>query len=267
VQDCVRDYPELEHALEPLLVLAQQLNETLAPAAPDASFVHNAKLRILNRVKSSMAITSSSKPRRRLRIDFRQRRWSTVVAGLLIAVMLFASTLGVNQASASALPGDSWYPIKRAGEEIQLALSFSAGGDMELLYSFAESRIEEAQALSAEGRFGDLTVALDGFEAVMIKLEKVAQNSEISEIDLDLPRIQEKHGRHIQVLEKLREQVPAHALAGIDRAIESSGHSQEVLRAIREGGSPSDFAPGQNREKPERKLRNGKPEKTEKPEK
>ena len=267
VQDCVGVYPELENVLEPLLALAMQMNETLAPPKPEANFVRNAKLRILNRVKASTSTIAPDKPRPALRIDFRRRRWSTAIAGALIAAMMFASSFGMKQASASALPGDSLYPIKRAGEEIQLALSFTAGGDLELLYSFADSRLAEADALSTEGRLSDLGVALDGFEDVMIKLEEIAQNSEIDDSTIDLAKIEAKHEKHIQVLERVREQVPAHARAAIDHAIEQTGRSQEVLKVIREDGRPSDFAPGQNKEKPDKNRRKWNPEKTEKPEK
>ena len=65
VQDCVQEHPELKDVLEPLLALAIQVNETLAPEMPDAQFVRNAKLRILNRVKASVASTSSVKPQTR----------------------------------------------------------------------------------------------------------------------------------------------------------------------------------------------------------
>ena len=267
VQDCVQAYPELKDVLEPMLALAFRVNETLAPEKPDEQYVRNAKLRILNRVKVSVTSNSSKsvQSRRAPHIDFRRRRWSTVIAGVVIAAMLFGSGIGLRQASASALPGDSLYPVKRAGEEIQLAFSFSTGGDMALLYDFAESRLEEAQTLSEEGRYDDLGIALDGFEDAMGMLEEIAQEGEIGNGNIDLAKIQAKHEKHIQVLERVREQVPEHARAAIDHAIERSGRSQEVFKVIHEGGNPSDLAPGQNKEKPEKDTI--KPEKTEKPEK
>jgi hypothetical protein len=270
VQDCVQEYPELKDVLEPLLALAIQVNGTLAPEEPSAEFVHNAKLRVLNQVKASVTLTSSMKvqPNRAWRIDFRSRRWSTVIAGVVIAALLFGSGIGMKQASASALPGDSLYPIKRAGEEIQLALSFTPDGDIALLFEFADSRLEEAQTLSEEGRFDDLGKALEGFEDAMSTLEEVAQEGEIGVGKLDLAKIQAKHEKHIQVLERVRENVPEHARDAIDHAIERSGHSQEVLKVIHEGGKPSDLAPGQNKDKPDKvKEKPEKPEKTEKPDK
>ncbi len=270
LQDCVQEHPELKDVLEPLLALAIQVNGTLAPEKPSAQFIRNAKLRILNQIKASVASTSSVKPlpRRSWRIDFRSRRWSTVLAGVLIAAILFGSGIGMKQASASALPGDSLYPVKRAGEEIQLAFSFTTGGDIALLYEFADSRLEEAVTLSEEGRFDDLGIALEGFEAAMSTLQEVAQEGEVGDSKLDLAKIKVKHEQHIQVLERVREQVPEHARAGIDHAIERSGHSQEVLKVIHEGGKPSDLAPGQNKDKPDKdKDKPAKPEKTEKPEK
>ncbi len=269
LQDCVQAYPELKDVLEPLLALALRVNETLAPEKPDAQFVRNAKIRILNRVKASTTSISSEnhQPKRARRIDFRSRRWSTVIAGVVIAAMLFGSGFGMKQASASALPGDTLYPVKRAGEEIQLALSFTANGDIALLYEFADYRLEEAQTLSEEGRFDDLGIALEGFEDAMSKLEEIAQEGEIGNSNLDFAKIQEKHEKHIQVLERVREQVPEHARAAIDHAIERSGHSQEVLTIIHESGKPSDLAPGQNKDKPDKDKDKEKPEKTEKPEK
>ena len=268
VKDCVQGYPELKDVLEPLLALTLRVNETLAPEKPDAQFVRNAKIRILNRVSASTASISSEnhQPKRTRRIDFRRRRWSTVIAGIVIAAMLFGSGFGMKQASASALPGDTLYPVKRAGEEIQLALSFTANGDIALLYEFADYRLEEAQTLSEEGRFDDLGIALEGFEDAMSKLEEIAQDGEIGDGNFDLAKIQAKHEKHIQLLERVRDQVPENARAAIDHAIERSGRSQEVLKDIHEGGKPSDLAPGQNKDKPDKDKDKGKPEKTEKPE-
>jgi len=267
VQNCVQAYPELKDVLEPVLALALRVNETLAPEKPDVQFIRNSKLRILNRVKASVTSSSSEniQPRRARRIDFRRRRWSTVIAGFVIAAMLFGSGIGIKRASASALPGDSLYPVKRAGEEIQLALSFTTDGDVALLYDFAESRLEEAQRLTEIGRYSDLGIALEGFEETMSMLEEIAQEGKIGNGNLDLAKIQAKHEQHIQVLEQVRENVPEHARAAIDHAIEQSDHSQEVLKVIREGGNPSDLAPGQNKDKPDKGK--DKPEKTEKPDK
>ncbi len=266
VKDCVQAYPELKDVLEPLLALTLRVNETLAPEKPDAQFVRNAKIRILNRVSASTASISSEnhQPKRTRRIDFRRRRWSTVIAGIVIAAMLFGSGFGMKQASASALPGDTLYPVKRAGEEIQLALSFTANGDIALLYEFADYRLEEAQTLSEEGRFDDLGIALEGFEDAMSMLEGIAQEGEIGNGKLDLAKIQAMHEKHIQVLGQVREQVPEHARAAIDHAIERSGRSQEVLKVIQEGGKPSDLAPGQLKDKPEKDKDKEKPEKPEK---
>ena len=249
-----------------MLALTLRVNETLAPEKPDAQFVRNAKIRILNRVSASTASISSEnhQPKRARRIDFRRRRWSTVIAGIVIAAMLFGSGFGMKQASASALPGDTLYPVKRAGEEIQLALSFTANGDIALLYEFADYRLEEAQTLSEEGRFDDLGIALEGFEDAMSMLEGIAQEGEIGNGKLDLAKIQAMHEKHIQVLGQVREQVPENARAAIDHAIERSGRSQEVLKVIQEGGKPSDLAPGQLKDKPEKDKDKEKPEKPEK---
>jgi hypothetical protein len=269
VKDCVQGYPELKDVLEPLLALTLRVNETLAPEKPDAQFVRNAKIRILNRVSASTASISSEnhQPKRTRRIDFRRRRWSTVIAGIVIAAMLFGSGFGMKQASASALPGDTLYPVKRAGEEIQLALSFTANGDIALLYEFADYRLEEAQTLSEEGRFDDLGIALEGFEDAMSMLEGIAQEGEIGNGKLDMAKIQAMHEKHIQVLGQVREQVPEHARAAIDHAIDRSGRSQEVLKVFQEGGKPSDLAPGQLKDKPEKDKDKEKPEKPDKPEK
>ena len=266
VQDCIQAYPELKDTLEPLLALALQVNERLAPENPAAQFVGNAKVRILNQVKASATSTSSTKPQpRRVRsISFHRRRWSMVIAGVVIAAMLFGSGIGMKQASASALPGDTLYPVKRAGEKIQLAISSTTDGDIALLYEFAESRLDEAQTLSQQGRFADLGIALDGFEDAMSTLEEIAQEGEIGKGKLDLAKIQAKHEKHVQVLERVREQVPEHARAAIDHAIERSSHSEEVLKVIHEGGNPSDLAPGQVKVKPDKDKNKEKPEKPEK---
>jgi anion-transporting ArsA/GET3 family ATPase len=54
--------------------------------------------------------------------------------------------------------------------------------------------------------------------------------------------------QHEQVLERLLGQVSTQAVPAIERAIERTSHGQEVLDALQQGQSPSDLAPGQNKE-------------------
>jgi len=71
-------------------------------------------------------------------------------------------------------------------------------------------------------------------------------------VDLQLQVLAQASARvqqHQQALERLLGQVPSQAVPAIERAIERTSHSHEVLEALQQGESPSDLAPGQNKTK------------------
>lgn len=91
--------------------------------------------------------------RERRRPAHSMRRLAPVLASLAL-VLLFASTMAV---SASALPGQPLYALKRTQEELRLRLLPEGTPRAEYAQALAERRREEAQRLLQTGRTAEVT--------------------------------------------------------------------------------------------------------------
>jgi hypothetical protein len=121
----------------------------------------------------------------------RPSRWS--IQALLRPALGAAATLvlvlaGATSAAASSLPGDALYPVKRASEDVRLALTFDAFARTQLLSELTDRRIEELAEIAkrrpslaptateeyaeAVERFAD---ALDDLHAVSTEKRAAAQ--------------------------------------------------------------------------------------------
>jgi hypothetical protein len=154
-------------------------------------------------------------------------------------------------ASTGALPGDNLYGVKRSIEEARLALTWTATGDAALLARFADERLNEIEALLAVGREDDIRLPLAGYEDMITRLLEVAEEAKHSGKPGSLEHIQASLAQKIHTLEKVQAQVPPKAQEAIRSAIESSNHGREVIEQIRQGGQPSDIAPGQRKKTPD----------------
>jgi hypothetical protein len=77
------------------------------------------------------------------------RRLPYAMAALLVIVLLFGlSTTRVITASASALPGEPLYRVKRASEQVQLLLARDQSARQAFEQSFADRRIQEVQMIT-----------------------------------------------------------------------------------------------------------------------
>lgn len=91
-----------------------------------------------------------------------RRRLAAVVAVLVAAV----GTVGVVASSASAVPGDMLYPVKRGVESVELTLHRDDTSRGEFRLSLATERLEEASALArrdSASSHTSLVKALDDF--------------------------------------------------------------------------------------------------------
>jgi hypothetical protein len=77
----------------------------------------------------------------------RERRLATVLGGFAIV----AASGSMAMASQAALPGDVLYPVKRALENAHTNLQSGDAAKAETLIAHAQSRLDEAQQLTAEG--------------------------------------------------------------------------------------------------------------------
>jgi hypothetical protein len=126
------------------------------------------------------------------------------------------------------------------------------------LARFADERLNEIEALLAGGREDDIRLPLAGYEDMITRLIEVAEEAQHSGRTGSLEHLQTTLAQNIQTLESVQAQVSPKAQEAIRSAIERSNHGREVIEHIRQGGDPSDIAPGQLRKTPDQPA--GSPE-------
>jgi hypothetical protein len=222
-----------EDPLRPLLLMAGRLRNELRPPEPDPAFVRNSEIRVMNQIKARSEQTSVSAPGPGSRYSHRRWLGASALAGVVLIAMLFTS-FGLIPASASALPGDALYPVKRGLESTRLALTFGEQAKEALLIEYSAERLKEIVALSDSGRTEYLNQAASDYAESIDKLSAQAPLtvapglSSPSTLDTTL-------AHNVEVLQSLLAKVPAQARPAIQRAIDRS-----LKKSPKEKASPPD---------------------------
>ena len=129
----------------PLVALAAHLHD-LAVAPPPAPGQLRAGREHL--LAAARAARSTRRPTRRFsaRILPVSLRWAAAAAMCVALVTAFLAGSRA-MASASSLPGDPFYPVKRAAESVQLALAFAPEQRAALEQAMQERRLAEVHAI------------------------------------------------------------------------------------------------------------------------
>lgn len=239
-----RDYPQQAQDLAPLAEIARQMRSDFHSPAANADFVRNSKIRLLNRLRAAQTPATAVKPRMSARRRFSWRP-ARAIATFLIALTLVLTSTGVAWASSDALPGDALYPVKRGVEEIRLAVTFSESGDAELLNTYTTERMDEIEALILAGRDEYLDDALDDYEVMLDRLVTQVTVLSQSEDQNSLDHLAFSLSHQMVVLERVKANAPEAVQAKIEEVKEQTRHGKDVVETIRQGGNPSDLAPGQ----------------------
>ncbi len=152
---CLKSYSDMAGELQLMLESAQQ--------AMAASHVpHQAQMR--DRARFLTAAGKLRAPRPSLLSILLRRSLSTAVAVLLAGIL---ATTGLYYASASTLPGDGLYPVKRMSENIQINLARDPAARFALEQEFDKRRGAELQVVLEKEEtvavtFGALLVSNSG---------------------------------------------------------------------------------------------------------
>jgi hypothetical protein len=170
--------------------------------------------------------------------------WSSIgrlrpiaVAAMAIAVLL----AGTGAAAAGSLPGDAAYPLKRAVEEVEVALATGPEAKVEALTRQAQRRLDDLTKVASRGdkaptASGEYEAAVQRLAAAVAALrtaEPGARREAVEQV------VEAARAKHVQVLEQLKGRVPPEAQKGIERALEEHGK----LAPARERDKGSDRAP------------------------
>jgi len=155
----VMEDPEAQGEILPLLQTATYIRETFRYVEPATSTgMATGRRRMLEAAAAKRATTASPRwPTAlvALRSWFRTPSRSLAVVALLLALLVSVGGL-TTSAAASSLPGDLLYPVKRATEQVRLALTVDPAGKALLYSQFNHERQAEAQAVATLGRRAQL---------------------------------------------------------------------------------------------------------------
>jgi len=137
----------------------------------------------------------------------------------LAVVVLFA---GAGVAAAGSLPGDPGFGIKRAVEEIQLALTFGDVEHVKALADLADKRLTELQQVAdsadkAPTASEEYAQAVARFRSAVDALRQSAPDGKRDAADQVADRAREKHET---VLDELKDRLPDEAKPSLERAME-----------------------------------------------
>lgn len=235
--------PKTESERADLVDLAVRIHAEFAPPEPPAGFVSTGRVRLENRLRGRPASDRQTAPRPAPRRWGLARRLAFACLSLVLA--LSVGSAGIAYASQDSLPGDGLYGLKIGIENARLALASAPDTRVRLLTEFADQRIAEASALVESNRPADLGRALDEYQAELSQAQALAGDLPEAGRSAVLAELQLRLQQHIELLQAVRDRAPAAAQPALDKVIQGSSHSQNVIQQIEQGNSPSDAAPGQ----------------------
>jgi hypothetical protein len=145
-------YPNLASELRPILETSMKArNMSVAEPSPEA--IRRGRARVMQHAAEMREAKAA--PRKRVIPAFQRIAFSFSLAALLLL-----SSTGLLNASASALPGENLYPVKRTWEGVRLLMIFDQQARTTLEDQFEYERLHEVNELLVEGR--DETIQFAG---------------------------------------------------------------------------------------------------------
>ena len=139
-------------------------------------------------------------------------------AGLAALVLI----VGAGSAAANSLPGDAVFPLKRAIEEVRVALTFDDVERVRVLAELADQRLSELEQVAsredkAPTASDEYAQAVARFRAAVDALQQAApeDKSEAAQDVADAAR-----EKHAFILEQLKDRLSERAADSVDRATE-----------------------------------------------
>jgi hypothetical protein len=232
---CAAAHPELPD------LLAQLRAAEALRALPRPTVSHAAALRHQARLRQALA----RRPAPRARLPLFLPRWA--VAALLV-VALLAGGLGTVSASASSLPGQPLYPVKRGTENVQTALT-PAAGQAAWHAALADRRTGELLALASPAVATTTDPALVTNLASDINHESAAALANVDRAPREaqaalLQRVLDQLDRQQAALQQALANAPAPAQGGLETALAvSRGQHVAALAALGEVDPPEATLP------------------------
>lgn len=221
--------------LDALLSLAGELQRQLNPSPASPAVRARVETRLMNQLRGKRRQAAWQPP------SFPLAVWLRRAVVVVLAVGLVAGlTGGTALAATHALPGEALYPLKLAGESLQLAISPSDEQDAALLLHFTEVRLQETKHLLAAGQ-EDLAVrTLQHYDSsmadLMVAVSGLRDTSSVEPTRLAL-------GRQRKAVLALLADAPPTVVSALERAALHAAQAEASLSSSeqnpqREPGKP-----------------------------
>jgi len=227
IEDCLARYPSMRGQLEPLLKIALEIREP-SDIKPSPTFKVSARVQLMDQIQARQTAIRSpwSHSLAQVKLMPYIKRFSTSMAGIILAIALAISGLGVGTvyAAQGSLPGDALYSLKLGTEELTMMMSGDDIERAERALGFAQRRMREIETLAEQGRWQDLDLAVEKYRyALNVTLTRMehARNRGLDTGNV-MARVVEATAAHILVLDEVWDMVPGQAMAAIGYARNSS---------------------------------------------
>ncbi len=238
MEEALHSYPELKPELEPLLRLSVELRSLPKVQAPQS-------LRGVKRPAFAPAPSPGpeSLTARGLRLLQPALRWTSpmvrIAAGVALVGMLLGGTV---VASAGSLPEQPLYPVKRAVEHAQLALTLNPERRAELEMSFASRRLQEVETAVQQGNTQAVQQGLAIYER---QVEGALDQSPTaaSGDSAEKTQLQASLEKQQETLARVYTQAPPAAQPAILHAMEVSQRGRAHSDKTGSGGDGNEVAP------------------------
>lgn len=222
--------PSARAELRALLQLALAVRHTAAEAQPSPSFRSRARERLFEQIAPAsvqpvgprLSTIAGTAPRRR-------RRWMMGGGAVLVAAALVASA--TVSASASALPGDPLYGLKKAQEELNMRLAADDQARVLSMLQHADARLDETSRLIAQGRAEDAAATTQQYDQTIQR----ATSTYVITLDSDssggpsAAPMQNHLNLEEQRLEAILAQAPEPVRADLREALVTTQRGQELV--------------------------------------
>jgi hypothetical protein len=238
LEEVLARYPEHEAELRPLLRTAMLVRQ-VPQAVPSPEAKAAGRQRLLSAVARKRREKAQARPGLVHRLERsaailvqplvqpqrQSLRLAQAIAALLIIVSLVSA--GTLRVAAGSLPDSPLYPIKRATEWVQLALTTSPAGKARLHMSYSERRSDENLALLETGKGLSEATLQDMKSANSAALTAIGQAPE-EEKDSLLTGLLRLTKEERKALEAIKAQVPPSDQEVVEEALQASEDHQEI---------------------------------------
>jgi hypothetical protein len=139
------------------------------------------------------------------------------LAAMAILVLVLA---GATSAAASSIPGDPLYAVKRAGEDVRLALTFDDVARTQLLSDLTDRRLEELAEVAKRRPSSAPTATQEYADAVnnfANALDRLREADSEDKRNAAQALAEAARAKHKAVLDEVKDQLPADAQSDVQK--------------------------------------------------